>query len=172
MKRITRHDSRVVALSALFSYHLAGVRPDESFRGVASFFPAFFGDGSSPVDLSAFEFPASHGAVASRSASSQDSVSSYVQYAKDLFLSAVTHLDDLDRLIDAHSEGWTVSRMPLVDRCILELALAELKYAGDAPMEVVLDEAVNLAREFGTADSPAFVNGLLMGIIRATGLNR
>lgn len=167
MNRISRHDSRVVALSALFSYHVAGGVPG-AFDQLVSFYPEFFESepGSQGARGGATSLP---NAAAAPAPGGDWAPSSYVKYARNLFLAAVSHLRELDELIESRSEDWVVARMPVVDRCILELALAEIRYAGDAPLEVVLDEAVNLAREYGTADSPAFVNGLLMGILRTMG---
>ncbi len=147
--RISRHDSRIIALSALFSYHLTGKAPDQVFEETLAFYPRF-----SRPEVSSLNHP------------SIQPLELRVSYARNLFFAAVEKLKTLDELIESRAQGWTVSRMPVVDRCILELALAEIIYAGDAPTEVVLDEAVNLAKEFGTADSPAFVNGLLVGVLR------
>ncbi|MBE3520062.1 MAG: transcription antitermination factor NusB [Firmicutes bacterium] len=160
--RISRHDSRILALSALFSYHLTGKDPDQVFEDALAFYPRFSRiRRGEPGGASTARNEAADGCPREGK-----SLSSYVAYAKNLFLAAVENLKTLDELIESRAEGWTVNRMPVVDRCILELALAEVMYAGDAPTEVVLDEAVNLAKEYGTADTPAFVNGLLMGILR------
>ncbi len=70
-----------------------------------------------------------------------------------------------DRLVAAHSTHWDVPRMPVVDRSILRLACWELA-AGDAPPKVVIHEAVRLAREFSTTESPRFINGVLDAIVR------
>ncbi|NLF29278.1 MAG: transcription antitermination factor NusB [Planctomycetes bacterium] len=73
--------------------------------------------------------------------------------------------DQADRLVAAHSPRWDVPRMPVVDRGILRLACWELA-AGDAPPKVVLNEAIRLAQEFSTAESPRFINGVLDAIAR------
>jgi N utilization substance protein B len=67
---------------------------------------------------------------------------------------------EIDDLIQAASKNWRVERMARVDRNILRLAAAEL-LAGDAPPRVVVNEAIELAKRFGTAESAAFVNGVL-----------
>ncbi|WP_069814084.1 transcription antitermination factor NusB [Streptomyces sp. TP-A0874] len=69
--------------------------------------------------------------------------------------------DRIDELISTYAVDWTLDRMPVVDRNILRLGAYELLWEDDTPDGVVLDEAVQLAREFSTDDSPAFVNGLL-----------
>ena len=68
---------------------------------------------------------------------------------------------DIDRLIEEHSENWTLKRMAVVDRNILRLAVFELRYCPDIPFKVTLNEAVELAKKFGTDDSGAFTNGIL-----------
>ncbi|MFW6154025.1 MAG: transcription antitermination factor NusB [Planctomycetota bacterium] len=70
-----------------------------------------------------------------------------------------------DRLVAGHATHWDVPRMPVVDRSILRLACWELA-AGEAPPKVVIHEAVRLAREFSTAESPRFINGVLDAIVR------
>lgn len=69
----------------------------------------------------------------------------------------------IDELLTQHIEGWTLSRMPVVDRAVLRLGLYELLWCpkGDVPPVVAVDEAVELARALSTDDSPRFVNGVL-----------
>lgn len=67
----------------------------------------------------------------------------------------------LDQVIDARSEGWAVSRMPAVDRNLLRVAVYEMCVVDDVAAPVSIDEAVELAKVYGTASSPRFVNGLL-----------
>jgi N utilization substance protein B len=71
------------------------------------------------------------------------------------------HLEDIDARLAAAAENWRVSRMATVDRNVLRLGAYELLYAPDTPPAVAFDEAIELARRFGSADSPAFVNGVL-----------
>ena len=73
------------------------------------------------------------------------------------------HQDDLDAAIERASRGWRVDRMPVVDRCILRLAVYELTMT-DTPTAVVIDEAVELAKTYSTARSGRFVNGVLGAI--------
>lgn len=70
----------------------------------------------------------------------------------------------VDELIENHSEGWTLLRMPRVDRAILRLATWELACRSDVPTPVVIDEAVELAKDYSTERSPSFVNGVLDAI--------
>jgi N utilization substance protein B len=77
------------------------------------------------------------------------------------------HAGRIDELIDQHARGWTLQRLPDVDRAILRMATFELLWVDDVPDAVVIDEAVELAKALSTDDSPAFVNGVLGGIIDA-----
>ena|SRR5437764_9090079 len=72
-----------------------------------------------------------------------------------------THRTRIDELLAEHSEGWSVQRMPSVDRAVLRLGLYELLWESDVPDAVVIDEAVELAKTLSTDDSPRFVNGVL-----------
>jgi N utilization substance protein B len=72
----------------------------------------------------------------------------------------------LDELIETYARGWTIERMPVVDRNLLRLALWEL-IASDVPVAVVIDEAVELANELSTPDSGRFVNGVLAQVARS-----
>jgi transcription antitermination protein NusB len=75
------------------------------------------------------------------------------------------HIDDL---ISTHLQGWTLDRLPAVDRAILRVAVWELLYADDVPEPVAVDEAVQLAKELSTDDSPGFVNGVLGQVMLVT----
>ncbi len=86
--------------------------------------------------------------------------------ALDLVEGAWTHRDELDRRISEASRRWRLDRMDRVDRSVLRLAVYELVRGADPPVPVVLDEAVELAKEFGTDESAGFVNGILDRIAR------
>ncbi len=76
------------------------------------------------------------------------------------------HSTSIDELISHYSEGWALVRMPAVDRNILRVALAEMLYVPDVPIGVTIDEAVELAKEYGTEDSSKFINGILGAVAR------
>jgi len=78
------------------------------------------------------------------------------------------HADRIDDLIDAHADGWTIGRMASLDRNVLRIATFELIGRPEVPTAVILDEAVELAKRFGTDDSGRFVNGVMSAIARAT----
>lgn len=83
------------------------------------------------------------------------------QYAADLVEGVVAHQAQIDELISTYARGWTLERMPAVDRAVLRLGAYEVLFRDDVPDAVAVDEAVELARALSTDDSPAFVNGLL-----------
>jgi N utilization substance protein B len=70
----------------------------------------------------------------------------------------------LDSMLEKHTAHWKISRMSLVDRSLLRMACYEMLHITETPKPVVIDEAIELAKQFGTADSPAFVNGVLDSI--------
>ena len=78
------------------------------------------------------------------------------------------HLAHLDDLISAHLQGWTLDRLPAVDRAILRVAVWELLHGEDVPEPVAVDEAVELAKQLSTDDSPGFVNGVLGQVMLVT----
>ena len=73
--------------------------------------------------------------------------------------------EQLDAVIAAHAKGWTLQRMPTLDRNVLRIASFELMSRPDVPVAVVLDEAVELAKRFSTDDSGRFVNGVLSAVV-------
>lgn len=92
---------------------------------------------------------------------------SLTDYALKLIHGAEAHQVGIDKRLEAASENWALSRMPIVDRSILRLAVFEMLYVDDVPVSVSINEAVELAKEFGgEEDSPRFVNGVLGRIAR------
>jgi transcription antitermination protein NusB len=85
-------------------------------------------------------------------------------YAAGLVRGVAEHAARIDELISEFAEGWTLDRMPAVDRNVLRIGIYELLWAPDVPDGVAISEAVNLARDLSTDASPAFVNGLLARI--------
>lgn len=82
-------------------------------------------------------------------------------YTIALVEGVTAHREHIDELLAEHAEGWSLSRMPAVDLAILRVGLYELLWAADVPDPVAIDEAVGLAKELSTDDSPRFVNGVL-----------
>lgn len=81
-------------------------------------------------------------------------------FARALLAGVHDHRAEIDRIIDQRARGWGLDRLPVVDRNILRLALYELLYTATPP-EVVMDEAVELAKAYGTEHAPAVINGIL-----------
>lgn len=83
------------------------------------------------------------------------------EYTSTLVEGVNRHLARIDELISTYSEGWTMERMPAVDRNILRAGVYEMLWSDDVPEGVVISEWVHLAGELSTDESPQFVNGLL-----------
>ena len=82
-------------------------------------------------------------------------------FAREVLTGVEAHQGRLDRIIEEISENWALSRMPLVDRSILRLAVYEMLYRTDVPDSVAINEAVEMAKVYGGEDSSKFVNGIL-----------
>jgi transcription antitermination protein NusB len=83
------------------------------------------------------------------------------EFTVELVEGVVAHRDRIDELLTTYSRGWSLDRMPAVDRAVLRLGTFELLWLDDVPDAVVVDQAVELARSLSTDDSPGFVNGVL-----------
>jgi transcription antitermination protein NusB len=86
-------------------------------------------------------------------------------YAAELVRGVQAHRDRIDELLAKHSQGWALDRMPAVDRNILRIGVYELFWAPGVPDGVAISEAVLLARDLSTDESPAFINGLLARLL-------
>lgn len=82
-------------------------------------------------------------------------------YIVNKFKNIVEKLEEIDTAIGEASKGWKVSRMAKVDLALIRLAVYEMKYEEDVPVKVAINEAIELAKQYGSDDSPAFVNGVL-----------
>jgi N utilization substance protein B len=90
-------------------------------------------------------------------------------FALSLFEGVCAHALDIDARLSATAENWRLARMPVVDRNVLRLGAFELLFAPQTPAGVALNEAIELARRYGSADSPGFVNGVLDRLARSRG---
>ncbi len=88
------------------------------------------------------------------------------EFGLELFDGVVDHRMEIDEQLAAAAENWRLSRMAIVDRNILRLAAFELMNLPANPPAVVINEAIELAKRFGSKDSPAFVNGILDRLVR------
>jgi N utilization substance protein B len=138
-----RSHARVLALQALCLFDALG----ETF---AEQLERFLGDADNYTDLEWRRPPSPE----------------LISFARELALGAWQERAASDQLLAQHVAGWSVRRMQPVDRNILRLGLYELRQCPDRPHQVVINEAVELARRFGGAESPAFVNGVLDGLRR------
>ena len=85
-------------------------------------------------------------------------------YAEQLVAGVTSNLADIDTYLEAYSEGWSVERMPFFDRAVMRVAVWEILYNPEVSDPVAIAEAVALAKEYSTDESPSFVNGLLARI--------
>jgi N utilization substance protein B len=99
-------------------------------------------------------------AEAKRAAGEPDRAASWL-YAREIVDGVTDHRDEIDELIMSYAQGWTLDRMPNVDRALLRLAAWEILFNAEVPAAVAIDEAVELAKEYSTEDSSRFVNGVL-----------
>ncbi|GAB2755841.1 transcription antitermination factor NusB [Nocardioides pakistanensis] len=88
------------------------------------------------------------------------------EYTVVLVNGVVEHSARIDELLATYAEGWTLDRMPAVDRNVLRLGIFEILYVDDVPDAVAVSEALNLVRDLSTDESPTFVNGVLGSIVR------
>ena len=88
------------------------------------------------------------------------------EFAVRIFRGTVDHLSDIDEMIQAQAENWRLSRMAVVDRNIIRMSVYEFLHENDTPKLVIIDEAVEIAKKFGTQKSSQFINGILDGILK------
>lgn len=87
-------------------------------------------------------------------------------FAEQLVSGVAEQLERIDRLIEAHSNNWALDRMARVDLALLRLASFELLCSPDVPASVVINEAIEIGKRFGTRETPAFINGILDQLAR------
>lgn len=134
--------------------------------------------GQSPIDqiLAAFDPEDFHAeaeeADGSPPAKPRGTTAEALRYAEKLVRGTRERGDEVDALIREHAENWRLERMPTIDRNILRLALYEMLYEDNVPNVVIVDEAIELAKRFGSENSSRFVNGLLDGVLKSRALER
>lgn len=104
---------------------------------------------------------------APRTAPRPEDVQEAFAYAGELVSGVESYRQEIDERIRAQAENWRLERMPSVDRNILRLAIYEMWHQNDVPKLVVVDEAVELAKRFGSEQSGRFVNGVLDGLMKS-----
>jgi transcription antitermination protein NusB len=106
-------------------------------------------------------------AEAKRAANEPARESSWL-YAREIVDGVIDNRDEIDEQITTFAKDWSLARMPAVDRALLRMAVWEILYNDEVPTAVAIDEAVDLAKEFSTDDSGAFVHGVLARIARSS----
>ena len=90
------------------------------------------------------------------------------EYARQIVTGVDEHRAEIDELIETYAQGWTIARMPAIDRALVRIGIWEISFNDEVPDGVAISEAVASARSLSTEDSAGFINGLL-GRIAATG---
>lgn len=102
-------------------------------------------------------------AEAERAASEPERSASWL-YAREILDGVIDHSVEIDETIETYARGWSLERMPAVDRAIVRIAVWEILYNPEVPSAVAVDEAVEAAKSLSTEESSGFVNGLLATI--------
>lgn len=92
------------------------------------------------------------------------------EFYKNIFTSTVANRDKIDNIISTTSKNWGLDRMSAIDRSVLRLAVCEMMILSDAPIPVIIDEAIELAKKYSTENSGKFVNGVLDSIAKQNNL--
>ncbi len=155
-----RHMSREMALQMLYQVEIGGSPLREVFSSfdVLDYLGQGGGGGAANLERTLPGVPADRLLEARRA----------FEYACGLVHGAVERQEQIDALIRDRADNWRLERMPAVDRNILRLAVYELFWERDVPKLVVVDEAVELAKRFGSEQSGRFVNGLLDGMMKGS----
>ena len=90
-------------------------------------------------------------------------------FAEEIIKGTYKHLAEINKLIHECAKNWTLDRMGVVDRNVLRMAVYEILYRMDIPTSVTINEAIEIAKKFGTDESGSFVNGILDSVARVTG---
>ncbi len=88
------------------------------------------------------------------------------EFATKIFKGTVENLEKIDGMIVQQAENWRIERMAVVDRNLIRMAIYEFLYENDTPKLVIIDEAIEIAKRFGTQKSSQFINGILDGILK------
>lgn len=139
----SRRRAREAALQAIYG---CDTRADWSAAGVNLFFASFMGEATDDQEMIDGEC---------------------LEFSRTLVDGVAGQLADIDSRIQQASVNWTLARMARVDRNILRLAVFEMFYLTDIPVKVSINEAIEIAKRFGTPESPVFVNGVLDKIASA-----
>ena len=117
-------------------------------------------------DIRGEDLPTVLAAEAKRAANEPAREASWL-YAREIVDGVIDNQGEIDELITTYAKDWSLARMPAVDRALLRIGVWEIVYNDEVPTAVAIDEAVELAKEFSTDESGAFVHGVLARIARA-----
>ncbi len=92
-------------------------------------------------------------------------------FARRLFFTVLENTAKLDAIIQQHAPEWPLEQVAVIDRNLLRMALCEMTITRDAPVKVVINEAIELAKDFGSDSSPRFINGVLGSIVNKNTAN-
>ncbi len=88
-------------------------------------------------------------------------------FAENILNMVEENSEEIDKIIEENSQDWTISRLPKVSLAVLRLAVAEIRYIDEVPNGVAVNEAVELAKKYGTNDDASFINGILGTVAKA-----
>ena len=149
-----RHEAREWALQFLFQSEFN--RAESIDEGFKLFWQQQ--DEDNPVPAPAEKDPAAPAGSAAR----EDRMRAKARmFAEELARGVIAHHSEIDPLISRHAENWEIDRMGTVDRNAMRIAIYEMLYRNDIPPVVSINEAIDLSKNFSTADSKRFVNGIL-----------
>lgn len=144
-----RRIAREMAVQMLYQQDVGGATPAQAFQS---------------FDLE--EYLRREGGAAESAETARRRVHEAFDHARRLVEGTDRHRQEIDALIRSQADNWRLERMPVVDRNILRLAVYEMLYTPEVPKLVVLDEAIELAKAYGSDQSSRFVNGLLDGLLK------
>ena len=156
-----RRRAREMAMQMLYQHELGG-------SALSEIFSSFDVEGY----LRETESESLPGTSATSDAESLKQAGRSFRYARRLVRGTLEHAAAIDQRIRQHAENWRLERMPSIDRNILRLAIYEMLYEAGVPKVVIVDEAIELAKKFGSENSGRFVNGLLDGVLRTARCER
>ncbi len=151
-----RRRAREMAMQMLYQHELGGSSLEQIF---------------SAFDLSEYLKDSESAADSESSAPPQQAILTRAErsfgYARRLVEGTLQNCTAIDELIREYAENWRLERMPTIDRNILRLAIYEMLHESSVPKVVIVDEAIELAKKFGSENSGRFVNGLLDGVLQS-----
>ena len=148
----TRRQARELALRMLFQRDLSGGAPETTVRAFESCFSPEKDD-ENGLEITAEDFARAW------------------PLARELFMGVCAHLDEIDEAVSRAAANWSLNRMSPVDRGLIRLAYFEMLHRDDIPPRVSLNEALEIAKNYGDDDSRAFINGVLDKLMRQIGDN-